>query len=246
MIKKKSLYTIVALCPFLMAACNKEDKSSNPTVQSDDSAAPAYGGYGYPDNGYGIDHQSIAFADSPESNGDLEAGVADLTFTDLNGKSVKASELAQGKNLVLVIIRGYSGPICPYCSTQTSRLISNYEKFAKRNAEIVVVYPIEREKDSLHWNQFMVSTREKLADPKIKLPFPVLFDVALKSVNQLGIQKDLSKPATYILNKQGQVQFAYVGSTIADRPSIKAMLDQLDKLSENAEQADQPNAEKKD
>ena len=38
---------------------------------------------------------------------------------------------------------------------------------------------------------------------------------------------DLAKPATYIVDKQGQVRFAYVGANIADRPSVHFMLDQL-------------------
>ena len=67
-----------------------------------------------------------------------------------------------------------------------------------------------------------------------KIPFPIVLDVELKAVNQLGIRKDLSKPATYILDKQGQTRFAYVGDSLADRPSVKALLDQLDALNKDA------------
>ena len=53
-------------------------------------------------------------------------------------------------------------------------------------------------------------------------------DVELKAINTLGIRGHLAKPSTYILDKKGQVRFAYVGKTTSDRPSIKAMLKELD------------------
>jgi hypothetical protein len=49
-------------------------------------------------------------------------------------------------------------------------------------------------------------------------------------VNKLGIQGDLARPSTYILDKQGAVVYGYVGETQVDRPSVKALLAQLDKL----------------
>jgi hypothetical protein len=52
----------------------------------------------------------------------------------------------------------------------------------------------------------------------------------LKAVNSLGISGDLAKPSTYILDKKGNAVFAFVGETTADRPSVKALLAQLDKL----------------
>ena len=45
------------------------------------------------------------------------------------------------------------------------------------------------------------------------------------AVELLGIRKDLSKPATYILDGEGRVRFAYVGNSLADRPSVKALLE---------------------
>jgi peroxiredoxin len=55
-------------------------------------------------------------------------------------------------------------------------------------------------------------------------------DEDYQAVERLGIRADQAKPSTYILDKQGKVRFAYVGKDTTDRPSVKAMLDQLDKL----------------
>jgi peroxiredoxin len=89
----------------------------------------------------------------------------------------------------------------------------------------VVVFPIRQVADSGSVSQFHEALRRDgtTAEP----PFPLVLDVELRAVDQLGIRADLSKPATYILDKQGQVRFAYVGATIADRPSIQSMLEQL-------------------
>lgn len=60
--------------------------------------------------------------------------------------------------------------------------------------------------------------------------FPVVLDVELKAVDRLGIRKDLSKPATYIIDRDGRVRFAYVGANIADRPGVDAIVAQLDQI----------------
>jgi hypothetical protein len=57
----------------------------------------------------------------------------------------------------------------------------------------------------------------------------VLLDVELKGVDQLGIRKDLSKPATYIVDPAGNLRYAYVGEHIADRPSVAALLAEVGK-----------------
>lgn len=192
-------------------------------------AAPTMSADSYP-----LYPDEIIFNDSVESNSATAGGLDQLTFVDVHGEAVEIKNLLGEKNLVVVVTRGNTDPICPYCSTQTSRLISNYSEFSKRNAEVIVVYPVEKQADSKKLDAFLAVTRKRLADPESEVPFPILLDVELKSVEQLGIRGELSKPATYIIDTKGQVRFAYVGSTIADRPSIKALLDQLDAIAGEA------------
>jgi peroxiredoxin len=66
--------------------------------------------------------------------------------------------------------------------------------------------------------------------PPEVIPFPVLLDVELRAVDRLGLRHDLSRPATYILDKAGDVRFSYVGKDLSDRPSVKALLKELDLL----------------
>jgi len=63
-----------------------------------------------------------------------------------------------------------------------------------------------------------------------EIPYPILLDINLSSVDQLGIRSDLAKPSTYIIDREGRVRFAYVGESIADRPTVDSVLKQLAQL----------------
>lgn len=173
----------------------------------------------------------IQFKDTLASQVAPATDFASVPLSLQAGGTSTLSEMAAGRNLVVVFARGYSGAICPYCSTQTASLISNYAELQKRNAEVVVIYPLEAEKDTFRRAEFMAKVNELNAVTKDREPpFPFVLDVGLKAVDVLGIRKDLSKPATFILDSEGAVRFAYVGESLADRPSVKAILEQLDQL----------------
>ena len=210
-----------------LAGCSREPAVSvpvDPLLQTAPEFNPntAYNGYYAPGE--------IQFLDDVQTNAELDEGVASLGFVDPDGNAVSLAELARVRPVVLVITRGNTTPICPYCSTQTARLIADYNQFVERGVEVVVVYPVAAAADVAHLDGFLANVRRLLNDPNRKVPFPVWFDIELKAVDQLGIRKDLSKPATYIIDQTGQVRFAYVGAHLADRPSNQALLEQIDQL----------------
>jgi peroxiredoxin len=164
----------------------------------------------------------IAFHDQVESNGDVTEGQLDLTFVNAEGQQVRLADLRGKKNVVLVMTRGYHLARCPYCTAQTSRLAANYAAFAERDAEVLVVYPGPLD----HVDEFVSAVK---ADAKSDaLPFPLLYDEDFAGVDKLNIRWQLARPSTFILDKEGQLRFAYIGKDIADRPSVAAMLKQLD------------------
>ena len=198
--------------------------------KGDPAPAPASGGYDY---GYGTG--DINFLDAVATQDAPATDFATVPMTTADGKTVTLKELAAGKNLIVVFTRGYAGSICPYCSAQTSRLIANYPEFQKRNTEVVVIYPLEKPEDTTRLGEFLAKVNENNTQPATQAtPFPLLVDIGLKAVDVLGIRRDLSKPATYILDESGAVRFAYVGKSLADRPSVRALLDQLDALKPTA------------
>ena len=174
----------------------------------------------------------IHFLDDAATNAAPGDAILNLQFVDQAGKTVRPRDLIGAKNLVVVFTRGYNGSICPYCSSYTSSLITNYPKISERATEVLVVYPIAKPDQSQRLDEFLKATFIRSGDGVTKTPFPVVLDIELKAVDTLGIRKDLAKPATYILDKVGHVRFAYVGKSLSDRPSIKVILKQLDTLRE--------------
>ncbi len=184
----------------------------------------------------GSDYRQIQFKDEVTSNASTTESLADLSFIDINGNVVALKDYRDKKNVVLVVTRGYASSVCIYCSTQTSRLLMGYSQFESRGAEVVVVFPVSKAGDSEQQKNFVTAVKNKLDAPPEKIPFPIVLDVELKAVDHLGIRKDLSKPATYILDKSGRTRFAYVGEALADRPSVKALLEQLDALNKETQE----------
>jgi peroxiredoxin len=184
---------------------------------------------------YQFNAATLAFNDHAQSNTQLDGfDLAGFEFLDVAGQPADLKQFRGTRNVVLVVTRGntsgtdggaYYHNICLYCATQTSRLVANYQAFRDSDAEVVVVFPIQKLADRGSLGEFREAVRQQGAPAEP--PFPLLLDVELRAVDQLGIRADLAKPATYIVDKQGQVRFAYVGTSMADRPSVKSMLDQL-------------------
>ncbi len=215
---------VLSLASISLCACDL----TRPAYES--AGAPAAAGSMYDIYG-SADPSKINFLDTVTPQAAPAIALSSLELATPKGESVVLSDYLKSRNLVVVITRGYAGAICPYCSSQTSRLIANYNDIKSRGAEVVVIYPLEAEKDRPRTDEFLAVVNGQISKAASdQPPFPLLIDVGLKAVDLLGIRKDLSKPATYILDQTGAIRFAYVGETLADRPSIKAILQQLDAL----------------
>ena len=173
----------------------------------------------------------IAFDNIEESQPITIEDFSELKYTDETGNEVQLSDLMSKEYLVLVVTRGWTGSICLYCASQTSRWARRHAELDKYNAQLVVVFPTETEEDAPKVDE--LEQKIKGGDiPNQDIPFPILLDIDLSGVDQLGIRDALAKPSTYIVDRQGRVRFAYVGKTVADRPSIDSVLKQLEQLNQ--------------
>jgi peroxiredoxin Q/BCP len=97
----------------------------------------------------------------------------------------------------------------------------DYEKFLKRDAEIIVVGPEEKRDFQQYWS-------------KKDLPFIGLPDPSLNVLNLYGQEFDLFKlgrmPAQVIIDKEGKVRFAHYGHSMHDIPRNNEILNLLDQL----------------
>lgn len=171
----------------------------------------------------------IEFADVSESQPITIENFSDLRFTDKDGNLVQLADVMTRDYLVLVVTRGWYGGVCFYCASQTSRWARRFDELDPYNAQLVVIFPTETEEDTPQLAE--LTKRIKGGDiPNDDIPYPILLDINLTSVDQLGIRSELAKPSTYIIDREGRVRFAYVGDSIADRPTVDSVLRQLSQL----------------
>src|SRR5947208_16896501 len=97
------------------------------------------------------------FKDDARTNAQVTADQLDLSFVDRDGHTVRLADFRGKSPVVLVVMRGFPGSVCPNCSAQTSRLIRNHAEFVKRGAEVLMVFPGPTE----HLGDFVQVGREK-------------------------------------------------------------------------------------
>ena len=169
--------------------------------------------------------KDMKFKDQIDSNAEAPKDLSELTFVGKDGNPINLADYLNKKNVLLVFTEGFNGMLCPFCKTQTSRLVANYSEFEKRNCEIIVVYPGPAD----HLDEFIEAALKTEKAQVDKVPFPIALDKEFQATDYFDIHSMHAHPSTYLIDKQGGIQFAYVGKDMtADRPSVKAILNKLD------------------
>jgi len=83
-----------------------------------------------------------------------------------------------------------------------------------------------------------VEDLEQLLEKAVKdgqtRPFPILMDTEFSTIHKLDISGDKALPSTLIIDRNGNTQFAYVGASRGDRPSIKSLISILERIQPNS------------
>lgn len=132
----------------------------------------------------------------------------------------------RGRKVVLVLLRGYGGKICPYCVAQTRALCADgsLQAFRERGTELEVVFPGGAEGLAGFQDAY-----GQLADDErsaYRMRYADAHDVA-QTFDLVG---EKVAPTTMILDLEGKVRFAYVGKSVEDRPSLKVLIAELDRI----------------
>lgn len=153
----------------------------------------------------------------------LDKPLPQTVFADGNGGRFDLMSLS-GRPVVFVILRGYDGQVCIYCRQQTKALAKLEAEFAKRGADVVLLYPGLESRLDVFMNA--CKENEQGAGP----PYRLLADVELRLVKPLGLVAELAVPTTLVLDRRGIVRWAYVGTHDDDRPGCAEVLKALDEL----------------
>jgi len=143
-------------------------------------------------------------------------------FQSVDGGELDIRQYRGKKGVLVVILRGFVGEVCVYCVAQTEALAQCRERLESLGTEVVVVYPGPRE------NEESFEKAYALTFGKGAPPYRVFYDPDLEFVTKLGIAGELAYPSTLIVDKQGLVQYAFVGEHRADRPAAKKLLELIE------------------
>lgn len=130
---------------------------------------------------------------------------------------------APARPTVVVILRGFSGQVCVYCATQTTAISNSMERFRSAGVDVLVVYPGPTESVPV----FVEAVKSLRQDPP---PMPIGLDVSLLLVRGLGIEDNLARPTSLIVDRGGVIRYAYLGKTGADRPSVDDLLHAAERI----------------
>jgi peroxiredoxin len=147
----------------------------------------------------------------------------DFTLQSLDGATVRlAEEMARGP-VVLVVLRGWPGYQCPFCTRQFGSYLVNAPKFDKSGARVLFVYPGPAEGLEAHAKAFTANTA-------IPSAFRILLDPDYAFTQAYGLRWDAPKetayPSTFVI-RNGVVTFAHTSRSHGDRVTADAVLKAL-------------------
>lgn len=150
--------------------------------------------------------------------------VRDFTLQTLDGATVRVTEeLARGP-VVLVVLRGWPGYQCPFCTRQFGDYRTNAPRLDQAGARVLFVYPGPADGLRLRAEAFT-------ATAPLPVHFRVLLDPDYSFTDAYGLRWDApgetAYPSTFVITPSGMVVLAEVSRAHGDRVPVAAVLDAL-------------------
>jgi peroxiredoxin Q/BCP len=148
----------------------------------------------------------------------------DFTLQTLDDESTQLSKLTTKGEVVLVVLRGWPGYQCPYCTRQAHDFIRNAEKLKAANLRVVMIYPGPADDLKAHGREF-------LKDKNWPKDFSLLLDPDYAFTESYGLRwhgsGETAYPSTFLIGKDNKVLFAHVSRQHGDRIGAETVLKQL-------------------
>lgn len=149
-----------------------------------------------------------------------------IDLVRMDGTKVNLAKEEQSSHLVVVLLRGYPGYQCPFCSQQVADILKNARKI-KAKAKLVFVYPGQEFELSKKANQFAKQT----SLPE-KIDF--LLDPGFAWTNSVGLRweadAETSYPSTLIFDKSRKLTWSKISREHGDRTTGSEIVDLLNEL----------------
>jgi peroxiredoxin Q/BCP len=153
------------------------------------------------------------------------AKAPDFTLSTPLGKSVSLSSETGKEPLVLVVLRGFPGYQCPYCQGQVHDFIAHASDFAEKHTNVLLVYPGPPADLDAHAREFLA----KQADLPANITLVTDPDYRMTNLYNLRwlSEHETAYPSTFILAKDGTIQYEKVSHAHGDRTTATDILGRL-------------------
>lgn len=163
----------------------------------------------------------------------------DFALTNAKGKNVSLyDQLKNGP----VVLTWYRGGWCPYCNLTLRELQKHLPQFKELNATLLALTPelpdkslSTKEKNELEFE--VLSDLDNVMARAYGLVFTLPADVAESYSNSFSMleyngndTKELPLPATYVIDREGKVRYAYLAADYRTRAEPEDILEVLRKL----------------
>jgi thioredoxin-dependent peroxiredoxin len=164
------------------------------------------------------------YAANPPKAGDP---APDFSLKTLDNQTVHLADLTATGNVVVVILRGWPGYQCPFCTRQVHDYIQTAPGFGEAKARVVMVYPGPVDDLKAHAAEF-VGNKEWPKD------FLFVIDPDFDMVNAYGLRwnapNETAYPSTFVLDQKRIVRFAKISHGHDDRSNPAAVIKELKSL----------------
>jgi peroxiredoxin Q/BCP len=147
-----------------------------------------------------------------------------FTLATMQGRKMSLSDVTGKGDVVLVVLRGYPGYQCPFCTRQVQEFVAASDRFQKMGAEVVFIYPGPPD-------DLASKAAESAAGKELPEHFIMLLDPGYDFTNLYGLRWDAPKetayPSTFLLNKKGEVYFQKISKGHGGRTSANEILEAL-------------------
>jgi peroxiredoxin len=142
-----------------------------------------------------------------------------FTLPDERGEPVRLDDHLGHGPVALVF---YRGDWCTYCNGQLASYVRHLDDLERLGARVLAI--------SVDSGPDNGALRSKLA-----FPFPVLSDPDHVAIDRYAGTEErlrsgiaIGRPATFVLDRSGEIVWSHIGLDFADRPLFAEVLDQLE------------------
>ncbi len=184
--------------------------------------------------------KDISAADATKTALNVGGKMPAFSLKDANGNVVSSENLLKQGNLVVVF---YRGAWCPFCNTYLRSLQKNISEI-KENGGNLVAISVENPDNSMKVSEKNKLDFSVLSDPNLDVArtFGIVYQLDAKTdekykgygidlVKQNGTTKpELPLSATYVINKNGEIAYAFLEPDYTKRAEPSVIIETLKKM----------------